>query len=97
MTIRYMQNVLYALGFSRNCGRRTLAIAVAIGFVLAAGPAPADGGDDDDDHDDGGFCSATTSAQFKACENEVRDDFFVAKAKCINVSDEMKRSFFRAP
>ena len=59
--------------------------------MLAIGIALADGGDDEDDPGDGGFCSATASVQLKACGNEVKDDFLVAKAKCINVSDEKKR------
>nr|MBA3492845.1 hypothetical protein [Gammaproteobacteria bacterium] len=80
---RYMQNVPYALEFSRNCGGRTLAIAVAMCCVLATGAALAGG--------DGRFCSATASAQFKACGKEVKDDFFVARAKCINVSDPGER------
>ncbi len=37
------------------------------------------------------FCSATVSAQFTSCQNEVTDDFFKAKAICINVSDEDER------
>ena len=80
---RYMQNVPYALGFSRNWGSRTLAIAVAMCCVLATGTALAGG--------DGRFCSVTARAQFKACGKEVKDDFFVAQAKCINVSDPEER------
>ena len=52
--------------------------------TLATGTALAGG--------DGRFCSATTTAQFKACTNEVKDDFFVAKAKCINVSNGDERA-----
>ncbi len=89
MTIRYRQNMPYPLGVSRNCGSKTLAIAVAMCCVLATGTALAGGGDEDDDQ--ARFCSATTSAQFTACASEVKDDFFVAKAKCINVSAEKKR------
>lgn len=71
----------YVLEFSRNGGSRTLAIAVALCCVLATGTALAGGR----------FCSATASAQFKACGKEVEDDFFVAKAKCINVSGKTNR------
>ncbi|MGQ0592778.1 MAG: hypothetical protein ACT4QB_09045 [Gammaproteobacteria bacterium] len=60
------------------------AIGVAIGCVLCAGTALAGG--------DGRFCSATASAQFKACGKEVKDDFLVAQAKCINVSDPEERA-----
>jgi len=40
---------------------------------------------------DGGFCSATASAQHVACRAEGRDDFFVAKANCTNVADAAER------
>ena len=80
---RYMQKAL-RLGVSRACGSRTLTIAVAMCCVLATGTAPAGG--------DGHFCSVTASAQFDACGKEVKDDFLVAKAKCINVSDTAKRN-----
>jgi hypothetical protein len=38
-----------------------------------------------------GFCSATATALFRACQSEAKDDFFVAQAKCINVSDDEER------
>ena len=60
-----------------------VAIGVAIGCVLGAGSALAGG--------DGRFCSATANDQFKACGKEVKDDFFVAHAKCVNVSDPGER------
>ena len=37
------------------------------------------------------FCSDTASAQFDACRNEVRDDFFEGEAICINISDQEER------
>jgi hypothetical protein len=88
MAITGRQEVREALGFSRNCGSRTLAIAVAICCVLATGTALAGGGVAADDPGKRRFCSATTLAQFKACGYETLDDFSIAKAKCINVSDE---------
>ncbi len=39
-----------------------------------------------------GRCSATAQALFRACGSEVQDDWWVASAKCINVSDEEKRA-----
>jgi len=42
--------------------------------------------------DDGRYCSATAKALFRACRNEVQDDFFVAQAICINVSDDAERA-----
>ncbi|MGH8584495.1 MAG: hypothetical protein ACREWG_17345 [Gammaproteobacteria bacterium] len=51
--------------------------------VLGAGTALAAG--------NGRFCSATAQAQFSACKKEVKDDFFTARAICINVSDQEER------
>ena len=68
---------------SRYGTRKVVAIGVAIGCVLGAGTALAGG--------DGRFCSATANDQFKACGNEVKDDFSVAHAKCVNVSDPGER------
>ncbi|MGH8580566.1 MAG: hypothetical protein ACREVK_10775 [Gammaproteobacteria bacterium] len=64
---------------SRYRFNRTLAIAVAIASVLEARPTRAE--------DDGLFCSATASNLFEACRSEADDGYFVAKAKCLNVSD----------
>ena len=50
-------------------GRRArLALACGIGLILGAGPALAQDG----------FCSATATALFRACQSEVKDDFFTA-------------------
>jgi hypothetical protein len=67
MTIEYRQDVSESLGFSRYCGSRTLAIPVAMCFVLGAGTALAKG---DDESPGDRFCSATASALFKACRKE---------------------------
>ena len=61
--------------------RGRLALACGIGLMLGAGPTLAQEG----------FCSATATALFRACQSEVKDDFFVAQAKCINVSDDEGR------
>ncbi len=53
--------------------------------------ALAGGGVAADDPGERRFCTATTRAQFEACEYETLDHFYVAKTKCINVSDEKKR------
>jgi len=37
------------------------------------------------------YCSATTHALFSACRNETQDDYFVARAICINTSDSEER------
>lgn len=75
----------------------TLAVASALGFVLAAGVALADGnGTDRRGRGSGGgsrsACSATAAALFAACKSETMDDAFTAKAKCINVRDAGERA-----
>lgn len=37
------------------------------------------------------FCSFTAIDALRACKNEVKDDFWIAKAICINVSDRRER------
>ena len=66
-----------------------LAISVAICLMLGAVPASGKGGDDDGDNH--GPCFTTSLLQLLACRNELRDDFFIAKAICINISDEAER------
>ena len=38
------------------------------------------------------YCSHTTHLAYKACRNDVRDNFWESKAKCINISDDEERS-----
>lgn len=87
MATGYRRNVPTASNFSRYWAGRTLASAAALGFVLAAGPALARPP-----------CSATASAQFEACKNDINDNFFTASALCINVLDkqEQKKCFAEA-
>ncbi len=39
-----------------------------------------------------GFCSSTADAIFRACTNGVDDDFWIANAVCINVTNDSERS-----
>lgn len=66
---------------------KTAFAALLIG--LASG-IPTASADDEDIH--GQFCSRTASTQLAACQAEVRDDYYVARAVCINVSDASERS-----
>jgi hypothetical protein len=83
------------LGQSRAL--RALIGICAVALVTMAATA-AQGRDDRDDDDDDpefrgpGICSATAQLQFKACGFEARDDFYVAKAKCINIADARERA-----
>jgi hypothetical protein len=61
------------------------------------------GGWDDDQNDDQGhtrknsrFCSKTAGVAYRACRNEIRDDYWVAIGKCINLSDADERAECRA-
>jgi len=59
---------------------------LATGTALAGNDVAAEG------PGDRRFCTATTVAQYDACRYETRDDFSIAKAKCINVSDGDERA-----
>lgn len=73
---------------------RLLWITFAIGLALGAGSAFADDdsdSDSDSDSDGAAFCSTTAGLQHTACKHEVRDDYYVARAICLNVGDEDER------
>jgi len=64
-------------------GLRTLAIVL---FCLVSGSAFAASSNS------GGVCSQTANLIFRACGHSIEDDFFIASAKCINVSNPAKRA-----
>lgn len=64
---------------------------LAAAVVLAAPPAQARD-DDEDEPRDRGYCSATARLLHTACGFEAKDDFYVLKAKCINISDARARA-----
>jgi len=74
--------------------------ALACTGNAAGDPAPAVGEDAAVDamvqasnaDDRGGFCTRTASLLFEACGHEVLDDFLVASAKCMNVSNGAERA-----
>ncbi|MGH9462409.1 MAG: hypothetical protein ACRD1X_14415, partial [Vicinamibacteria bacterium] len=59
-------------------------VAIAI-LAMGTGLVPANAAQT------GRFCSATASAQYSACLAEIRDDFFTARAICLNISDALER------
>ena len=71
-----------------------LASAVVIAFVscLLTSRGLASGRGHDDGSDQGRFCSATATALFGACRNQVQADYGVAVGICINVSDDAERA-----
>ena len=63
-----------------GCGGRW---ALGLGLALALAPASADA--------KARVCTQTASAQLDACKSEVKDDFFSARARCLNESDDAAR------
>lgn len=63
---------------------------LAVVFCLVSGSALAKEGNDHGDKV--GFCSQTANLVFRACGHEVQDDFLIASAKCINISDEKEQA-----
>ncbi len=69
-----------------------IAVALTLALGLAAGHARAgDRPGDDDQEADGRYCTATAKLMHTACGFETKDDYFVGKAKCINVGDARER------
>jgi hypothetical protein len=60
-------------------GLRALGLGVGLALALSATPPPAAA--------KARACTQTASAQLDACKSEVRDDFFSARALCLNLSD----------
>jgi hypothetical protein len=71
-----------AVNAGSGAGRAlAMAFAAAMGFWLGATPALAAGR----------FCSATAFTLRQACQSDANDNFFVARAKCNNLSDPTAR------
>jgi hypothetical protein len=68
----------------------TILMMFMVAFCLVSGSALAQ--EVDDDGEEGRFCSQTANLLFHACGHEVRADFLLASAKCINVSDQAERA-----
>jgi len=68
----------------RTRSQRTMVVGMAAAFAAAT---PARGRASNE-----GYCTATTAAQFRACEYQTLDDFNIAEAKCINVAEADERS-----
>ncbi len=74
-----------------------MAASTALGGVFDIVPRPAIRLEHADE-DDGSLCASTARALFNACRHSVNQDFFAARAVCINISamDERKRCFDEA-
>ncbi len=66
----------------------TTLLAVALALAVPAAQAR----DDEDELRDRNYCSATARLLHSACGFEAKDDFYVLKAKCINLADARARS-----
>ncbi len=75
MNIGYWKSALPAPR-SRGEDRGRQALAGVLAWALVAAPAITFGGP----------CSATAAALFKACRSEGLDDFYTARARCINLA-----------
>jgi hypothetical protein len=64
-----------------------MALAICLGPALAV----ADDREDDDRSNNGKYCTATAKAIFRACGYDLQDDYWIAVAFCINISDNAKR------
>ncbi|MGH9846052.1 MAG: hypothetical protein ACREEM_45710 [Blastocatellia bacterium] len=89
------------LNGSASAGSLRLRIGVVLlmlagGIYLARGIASGHGqslhGNDDFNAQDWRFCTQTAETLFRACGNEVEDDFLVTSAKCANLSDDKERA-----
>lgn len=69
--------------YAQYFSRASLAVAIAMCGVLAAGSAFGT--------DSGRYCSQTADAQLVSCQHEAVDDLFKARAICINLSDKDER------
>jgi len=68
-------------------------LLVALCLLISPALAQDDDDDDDGDHDrNKSACARTADAAFKACQNEINDDFWIAMGKCNNISDPQARA-----
>jgi hypothetical protein len=74
-----------------RCFASTIGALAALGLAAGNAWAQQDALDDQEPRD-GAFCSATAATLHAACGADTRDNYLVAKAKCINVSDAGQRS-----
>jgi len=71
-------------GLRRDRRNGWIAAGLASAITIGAGAAAAGAGEPR-------FCSYTALLQLWACRNEVRDDYYTARAGCVNVSDSDER------
>jgi len=72
----------------RGSGLAWALLTAILVFLLPTSGGAHSRGDDDR----GRYCSATATTLFQACGYEVADDYWKARAVCINVSDDAERA-----
>jgi hypothetical protein len=81
---------------SKHLISKTIVACLAVLFLVLMGPGllkiDSRLAQAKDDGKKEAFCSQTAKAVFKACKNEVIDDYNIAKGNCINVSDPDERA-----
>jgi hypothetical protein len=78
----------YEPGFPKYRTLAVVAFALGLGVALAAAPASARYWSR---HHRAGYCTNTANLQYNACQNEVKDDYYIARAICLNLSDAEER------
>jgi hypothetical protein len=71
---------------------RALLAMVLLALALAAAQASARDDEDDEDEPRAPVCTATTRLLHTACGHAVRDDFAIARAKCLHLTDAAARA-----
>ncbi len=74
---------------------RTIPLCLALAALWLL-PTAGMAGRPKDDEAGGRFCSATAKTIFRACGNQVEDDYWISIAVCLNVSDDDERAECRA-
>ena len=86
------REVFAAFDVSRSCtGLASILLMVGV-FCLIPCSAVADDHEDNDHSRQGQFCSATAQAVFRGCGHTVQNDYWIAFAVCLNISDATQRT-----
>jgi hypothetical protein len=73
--------------------RKWFIYTVSVALLTASSLVMASGNHDDDDDDDGyhfngNICKKTADKMLKSCRNEVKEEYYAEKAKCMNLADD---------
>jgi len=73
--------------------RKWLIYTLSIGLLTASSLVMASGNHDDDDDNDGyhfngNICKKTADKMLQSCRNEVKEEYYAEKAKCMNLAED---------